>query len=142
MVFPLLKRRARDNRRFRRRKGEHQLTLEVPLSKKEVVMRRRRMALRVLRWAVLGGAVVWTVVFACGLWRRAFTASGDFAVGQFELVTNGVCGRAVGQCAEHLVFTLGQRSIGRRESAHDDSIRAAGDGHPQRSAGCQPCRQR
>lgn len=90
MVFPLLKRRDRDNRRFRKRKGGHQLTLEVPLSKKEVAMRRQRVALQVLRWTVLGGAALWGVVFTGGLWHRAFNASGDFAVGQFELVTNGV----------------------------------------------------
>lgn len=85
----IFKRRAKGNQRFRNRK-EHRLPLEVPLSRKEVVMRRRKLFLHSLQWVLICGATVWAVLFTGELWQRAFRTSGDFAVGQFELVTNGV----------------------------------------------------
>lgn len=95
MNFLFLKRRQKGNRRFRTRKGgsgdgEHQLPLEVPPSRKEVSMRRRRVTLQVLKWAGLSGACFWLIAEGGELWRHAFHHSGDYAVGQFELVTNGV----------------------------------------------------
>lgn len=104
MNFPFLKRREKGNRRFRTRKRgsgggagagagtgeEHQLPLKVPPSRKEVSMRRQRIALRVLLGVSLSGAFFWVAAEGGDLWRHAFHHSGDYAVGQFELVTNGV----------------------------------------------------
>lgn len=90
MFARFLKRRHKGNQRFRTRPQEHRLPLEVPRSRKEVFMRRRKLALQTLKWTGLVTAVLWVGLTAGGLWQRAFRNSGDFAVGQFELVTNGV----------------------------------------------------
>ncbi|MES2705327.1 MAG: FtsQ-type POTRA domain-containing protein [Verrucomicrobiota bacterium] len=90
MFFSFLKRPKKGNRRFRERKPEHVIVVQVQPSRKEVIMRRQKIAGHTLKWVVLGGLAAWGLTYAGGLWHRAFNSSGDFAVGQFELVTNGV----------------------------------------------------
>lgn len=77
------------NQRFRTREGGHHLALNVPPSRKEVAMARRRMMIRTLKWGAIAGVSIWALVEAGGLWRRAFSDSPAYAVGQFELSTNG-----------------------------------------------------
>ena len=89
MFFRKLRRRLMGNHRFRHRDGEHHLALNVPPSRKEVVMRRRRVMLRALKWSAGAGLGLWGVIAAGDLWDRAFRTSTTYAVGQFELVTNG-----------------------------------------------------
>ena len=89
MFFRKLRRRLMGNHRFRHRDGEHHLALNVPPSRKEVVMRRRRVMLRALKWSAGAGLGLWGVIAASDLWDRAFLTSTTYAVGQFELVTNG-----------------------------------------------------
>ena len=90
MLFSFLRRRLKGNHRFRHREGEHRLALQVPLSRKELTMRRRRLTLTGLKWG--SGIVIglWAVVASGQVWEHAFRNSTDYAVGQFELVTNGV----------------------------------------------------
>ena len=90
MLFNQLRRRLMGNHRFRNRDGEHRLALNVPLSRKEVAMRRRSLILTGLKWGAAAGVGLWTVVASGNVWDRAFRNSTDYAVGQFELVTNGV----------------------------------------------------
>jgi hypothetical protein len=89
MFFRKLRRRLMGNHRFRHRAGEHHLALNVPPSRKEVVMRRRRTILAAVKWSAGTGVVLWAVIAAGELWDRAFLTSHAYAVGQFELVTNG-----------------------------------------------------
>ena len=89
MFFRKLRRRLMGNHRFRHRDGEHHLALNVPPSRKEVVMRRRRVILRAVQWSAGAGLGLWGVIAAGDLWDRAFLTSTTYAVGQFELVTNG-----------------------------------------------------
>ncbi|MES2465795.1 MAG: FtsQ-type POTRA domain-containing protein [Verrucomicrobiota bacterium] len=89
MFFRKLRRRLMGNHRFRHRDGEHHLALNVPPSRKEVVMRRRRVMMRTLKWSAGAGLGLWAVIAAGDLWDRAFLTSTTYAVGQFELVTNG-----------------------------------------------------
>ena len=90
MLFNLLRRRLMGNHRFRHRDGEHRLALNVPLSRKEMTMRRRRLILTGLKWGAGAGVGLWAVVASGQVWERAFRNSTDYSVGQFELVTNGV----------------------------------------------------
>ena len=48
MLFNQLRRRLMGNHRFRNRDGEHRLALNVPLSRKELTMRRRRVILEIV----------------------------------------------------------------------------------------------
>ena len=89
MFFRKLRRRLMGNHRFRHRDGEHHLALNVPPSRKEVVMRQRRVTLRALKWSAGAGLGLWGIIAAGDLWDRAFLTSTTYAVGQFELVTNG-----------------------------------------------------
>ena len=89
MLFSKLRHRLMRNHRFRSRPGEHQLSLDIPPSRKEVAMFRRRLALATVKWAVGLGVGLWAI-FACGqLWDNGFEKSAVYAVGQFELATNG-----------------------------------------------------
>lgn len=90
MLFNKLHRRLMGNHRFRNREGEHRLALDVPRSRKEVAMRRRRQLLMALKWGAGLGVAGWAVLASGQVWERAFLTSRDYAVGQFELVTNGV----------------------------------------------------
>ena len=90
MLFNQLRRRLMGNHRFRNRDGEHRLALNVPLSRKELTMRRRRLMLTGLKWGAGAGVGLWVVVASGQVWERAFRTSTDYALGQFELVTNGV----------------------------------------------------
>ncbi len=90
MFFQKLRRRLMGNHRFRNRDGEHRLALNVPLSRKEITMRRNRMILSGVKWSAASGVFLWLVVASGQVWERAFLTSTDYAVGQFELVTNGV----------------------------------------------------
>ncbi len=90
MSIRKLRRRLMGNQRFRSREGEHHLALNVPLSRKEVAQRRRRLSWRGLQGLAALGLVGWGLA-ACGeLWAKAFRESRAYAVGAFELVTNGV----------------------------------------------------
>ena len=90
MLLRLLKRRLSGNRKFRHRGAEHRLALEIPLSRKELHQRRRHLLLLSLKWSALIGSALW-LLFASGqVWERTFRTSPDFAVGPFELITNGV----------------------------------------------------
>ena len=90
MLFNQLRRRLMGNHRFRHRDGEHRLALNVPLSRKELTMRRRRIILTGLKWGAGAAAALWAMFASGQVWERAFRTSTDYAVGQFELVTNGV----------------------------------------------------
>lgn len=90
MFFRKLHGRLKGNHRFRNRDGEHHLALNVPPSRKELAMRRRRVTLRSVQWAAVAGLALWGMVAAGDLWDRAFRNSTTYAVGQFELLTNGV----------------------------------------------------
>ena len=90
MLFNQLRRRLMGNHRFRNRDGEHRLALNVPLSRKELTMRRRRVILTGLKWGAGAGVGLWVMVASGKVWQRAFRNSTDYAVGQFELITNGV----------------------------------------------------
>ena len=90
MMFRKLRRRLMGNQRFRSRDGEHHLALNVPMSRKEVALRRRRVSWRGVQGLVALGVAGWGLVACADLWERAFRHSGAYAVGPFELVTNGV----------------------------------------------------
>lgn len=89
MFFQKLRRRLMWNHRFRTRSGGHHLALNVPPSRKEVAMKRRLMLGSSLKWSALAGLACWGMVQAHSLWQRAFSLSPAYAVGQFELLTNG-----------------------------------------------------
>ncbi len=89
-MFHQLRRRLTGNHRFRNREGEHRLALNVPLSRKEISMRRRRRIVAGVKWGVAAGVGLWAVVASGQVWEHSFRQSADYAVGQFELVTNGV----------------------------------------------------
>ena len=89
MFFNKLHHRLMRNQRFRSRVGEHQLSLDIPPSRKEAAMLRRRITLVVIKWGVGLGLGLWAFM-ACGqLWDESFQKSTSYAVGQFELATNG-----------------------------------------------------
>ena len=52
-------------------------------------MFRRRLALTVTKWAVGLGAGLWALLVCGQLWEDAFQKNNTYAVGQFELATNG-----------------------------------------------------
>lgn len=89
MIFGKLRKRLTGNHRFRNRETDHHLALNVPPSRKEVVMRRRRLTLTSVKWAVGAGVGLWAVIASGAIWDQAFRRSTAYAVGQFELVTNG-----------------------------------------------------
>lgn len=89
MFFRKLRQGLRRNHRFRTRADRHHLAVDVPPSRKEVAMKRRRMLGNLLKGAAVLGLALWGGVETIGLWQRAFTRSPEYAVGQFELLTNG-----------------------------------------------------
>lgn len=89
-MFNLIRRRLKGNHRFRNRDGEHRLALNVPLSRKELSMRRCRRIVSGIKWGVAAGVGLWAVVASGQVWEHSFRTSTDYSVGQFELVTNGV----------------------------------------------------
>ncbi len=89
MFFQKLRRRLMRNHRFRTRGGGHHLALNVPPSRREVAMKRRRLMGTTLKWSGLAALALWGAVEAQSLWQRAFSQSPHYAVGQFELLTNG-----------------------------------------------------
>lgn len=90
MLFRKLRRRIMGNHRFRNRDGGHQFSLNVPPSRKETAMRRRRLVLTGLKWTAGLGVGLWAVTASGNLWEKSFSSSSAYAVGQFELITNGV----------------------------------------------------
>lgn len=89
MFFRKFSQRLMGNHRFRNREG-HRLALEVPASRKEIAMHRRTLMLASVKWLGGAGLILWGGM-ACGsLWQRSFRTSTTYAVGQFELLTNGV----------------------------------------------------
>lgn len=90
MNFRRLRRRLTGNHRFRNRTGSHEFSLNIPPSRKETAMRRRRWLIRTTQWTLLLGLGFQGLVQAGNLWDQAFHHRRTFAVGQFELNTNGV----------------------------------------------------
>ncbi len=89
MIFHRIRRRLMGNHRFRHREGSHLHPLRVPLSSREKGMFRRRVLLRTVKWLGAGAALAWAVIAAGDLWEQAFRNNRTYAVGQFELITNG-----------------------------------------------------
>ena len=78
------------NHRFRHREAEHHLALNVPPSRKEVVMRRRRVTLTSAEMGRgRGRGPVGRALPPGTFGTRPSARSTAYAVGQFELVTNG-----------------------------------------------------
>ena len=63
--------------------------VNVPPSRKEVAMRRPARLCARCKWAGIAGAAVWGVVPRAGSGSGPSAPARDYAVGQFELVTNG-----------------------------------------------------
>lgn len=90
MMLRKLRRRLMGNQRFRSREGEHHLALNVPPSRKEVAQRRRRLSWRGVQGLAALGLGAWGLGACRELWSKAFEHNRAYAVGAFELVTNGV----------------------------------------------------
>ncbi len=79
---------GRGNRR-RSARGHARLAVNVPLSRREVRMRRRARNVRLARWGGIAVAVLALGVYARSLWAQSFRGNAAFAVGQFQYHTNG-----------------------------------------------------
>jgi cell division septal protein FtsQ len=77
----------RSNRR--RGRGESRLAVNVPLSRRELRMRRRARNVRLVRWSGVAVAMLALGLYARSLWAQSFRGNAAFAVGQFEFRTNG-----------------------------------------------------
>lgn len=90
MRFPFLHRRHdKQNMRFRTRRGNSRLAVNVPVSRKELRMLRRARTMAFLRWAGVAAAVLALLLYARTQWSREFRSNSDFAVGRFEFHSNG-----------------------------------------------------
>lgn len=78
-------------RRSNRRRGrkDSRLAVNVPLSRRELRMKRRARNVRLARWGGIAAAVLVLGLYARSLWAQSFRGNAAFAVGQFEFKTNG-----------------------------------------------------
>jgi len=78
-------------RRSNRRRGrqEARLAVNVPLSRRELRMKRRARNVRLARWGGLAVVLLVLGLYARSLWAQSFRSNTAFAVGQFEFKTNG-----------------------------------------------------
>ena len=79
----------KENQFFRNRKNGTRLSVEVPMSRKEILLRRRSLALGGLKWGALAVFTGSIMYYAADLWSNAFRNGGAWTVGEFEYHTNG-----------------------------------------------------
>src|SRR5262245_61115624 len=77
------------NRRRRGGRSDSRLAVNVPLSRKEMGMRRRARNIRLVRWSGMAGGLLALGIYARSLWVQSFHENAAFSVGQFEYKTNG-----------------------------------------------------
>lgn len=94
MFRGLLQRRLKGNVLFRHRGkgkgGDVRLSVDAPLSRKEILMMRRKWTLAGLKWGAVLAVGLWCVNQASEMWRREFVESRAYAVGDFLFSSNGV----------------------------------------------------
>lgn len=81
--------RRKENARFRNRRRDSRLAVEVPMSRKEMRLRRRARITRLTRWSGIGLGAVVVAFYARSLWARTFEGNPEFTVGHFEYQSNG-----------------------------------------------------
>ncbi len=79
----------KENHFFRNRKQGVRLPVEVPMSRKELILRRRIAALALLKWSAVSLFAGSIIYYAADLWGNAFRNGGAWTVGEFEYHTNG-----------------------------------------------------
>lgn len=89
MKFNLLSLFQRHGNRRRSGRAGTRLAVNVPLSRKEVRMRRQARNVRLVRWGGIAVGVLAVGIYARSLWAQSFRGNAEFAVGQFEYKTNG-----------------------------------------------------
>lgn len=105
MTWPFgRKPKRKENARFRNRKRESVLAVEVPLSRKEIRMRREARTKSLVRWSLVGCAAVITGLYVRSVWRSSLQSNPQFAVSHFEFQTNG------GISAKEAAATAGLRT--------------------------------
>jgi hypothetical protein len=105
MKFDLLRIfRRKSNRRRRGGRGDARLAVNVPLSRKEVRMKRHARNVRLVRWSGITAGVLVLGIYARSLWAHSFRENAEFSVGRFEYKTNG------GITAREVAATAGLRS--------------------------------
>jgi cell division protein FtsQ len=77
------------NRRRRGVRPDARLAVNVPLSRKEMRMKRRARNIRLVRWSGIAAGLLVLGLYARSLWAQSFRENTEFSVGQFEYKTNG-----------------------------------------------------
>lgn len=89
MFSPSKRPLRRENTRFRYRNRDSCLAVRVPMSRKELRLRRQSRTKTLVRWSGVGIGVLAFVLYARSLWGQAFRSNPEFAVGRFEYHSNG-----------------------------------------------------
>ncbi len=72
-----------------RRRGDSRLAVNVPMSRKEMRLRRKARTRRLVRWAGVALGVIAIGLYARSLWRQSFRGNPEFSVGRIEFHSNG-----------------------------------------------------
>jgi cell division septal protein FtsQ len=90
-LFFLQRKRSRrkENTRFRNRQQDSRLAVKVPMSRKEMRLRRKARTVAFIRWGTVFVGAVALLIYARSVWKQSFRNNPEFAVGRFEYRTNG-----------------------------------------------------
>ncbi len=83
------KQRRKENTRFRNRKGHSRLAVNVPMSRKEMRLRRKARSRGMVRWGGIALGVVALGLYARSLWKQSFRGNPEFSVARYEFHSNG-----------------------------------------------------
>lgn len=72
-----------------RRRGDSRLAVNVPMSRKEMRLRRKARTRRLVRWGAVALGVMALGLYARSLWRQSFRGNAEFSVGRIEFHSNG-----------------------------------------------------
>ncbi len=90
MKFPFFTKLCRrKNARFRNRSGGSRLAVNVPMSRKEMRLRRQARTRTLVRRGGIALGVLALGLYARSLWKQSFHGNPDFRVGRFEFHSNG-----------------------------------------------------